>query len=88
MTYVQAMNLLVEELGKAEAKFPGFPEDAIHAASIVGEEAGELLKAALQYTYQNGSKTRMVEEAIQAGAMAIRFLMNIDNMRQIQSRQV
>ena len=88
MTYVEARNLIAAELMRAKDKFPGFPEDPIHAASILGEEAGEVIKAALQYTYQDGVKGDMIKEAVQTGAMAIRFLMNIENMTPIKSRQV
>ena len=73
--------ILVEiqsELDRARAKFPAWPDDKIHAAAILGEEAGELLQAALDYTYTNGEFERMREEAVQCGAMAIRFLLNLD----------
>lgn len=64
------------EIERAERKFPGWPEDKIHASAIVAEEVGELQQAALQYYYENGLKEKMREEAIQTAAMAIRFLKN------------
>lgn len=68
---------LNEEMERAKAKFPWWPEDQIHAAAIVAEEAGELLRAALQCKYENGSIEKVRKEAIQTATMAIRFLENL-----------
>ena len=71
---------IFEELQKAEDKFPGFPVDPVHAAAILAEEAGELVQAALDYYYgREPNKVRMGKEAALVGAMAIRFLLNIDH---------
>ena len=86
MEYRKVLDLIAEELGKAEEKFPGFPEDPIHAAAVVMEEAGELVRASLQETYAYGNN--MQEEAIQTAAMAIRFLLNIEKMKKRPSVQV
>jgi NTP pyrophosphatase (non-canonical NTP hydrolase) len=67
------------ELDRAVTKFPTWPTDPLHAASVVEEEAGELIKSVLEYTYEP-HKTSMEEirsEAIQTAAMAIRFLMSL-----------
>jgi hypothetical protein len=66
------------ELVQAEKKHPGWPADVIHASAILNEEAGELTQAALDYYYSNGAKWRLKEEAIQCGAMALRFLLNLE----------
>jgi len=60
-----------------------FPTDVIHAAAIVAEEAGELLKAANDtYDYDcPAHRENLLEEAVQVGAMAIRFLENIGNLK-------
>jgi len=77
----QIMELVFSELRKAEEKFRGFPIDAIHGAAIVGEEAGELLQAALDWNYgRYGNKACMKREACQAAAMALRFLFNLEYM--------
>jgi NTP pyrophosphatase (non-canonical NTP hydrolase) len=68
---------LNEEMERAKAKFPLWPEDLIHAAAIVAEEAGELLQTTLQYKYENGSIEKVKKEAIQTATMAIRFLENL-----------
>ena len=75
----EAIYLIREELGKAEMKFPRFPVDPIHAASLVAEEAGELVQATLQATYDNISIEKAKKEAIHTGATALRFLINLDN---------
>lgn len=77
MTEQEAVHAILRELAWAETKHPSWPSDMIHAAAIVGEEAGELTQAALQYVYEHGYVESMRKEAIQTGAMAIRFLMNL-----------
>ena len=39
------------ELDRAEMLFPVFPADPVHAAAIIAEEAGELVRACNQVTY-------------------------------------
>lgn len=75
----KAIDLVFNELRDAERKFPGWPEDPVHAAAILAEEAGELQKAALDYYYGRHEGTdEMEKEAAQAGAMAIRFLIGLE----------
>lgn len=69
------------ELHRAEAKFPTFPTDPIHAATVVSEESGELAQAALQLVYEGGTREAMRKEAVQMGAMALRFLLHEPLMR-------
>ena len=83
-----AMGDILNELQRAEKKFPGFPTDPIHAAAIVVEEAGELQRAALQVTYEKGSWPDLFSEAVQVGAMAVRFIINLQNMKERPSEQV
>lgn len=76
-----AFNLVEEELEKAVSKFPHWSSDPIHASCVLGEEYGELQKAVLQMTYEP-HKTSLEEvrmEAIQTAAMAVRFLMSLDD---------
>ena len=76
------LNLVVaDELEQAERVFPSWPVDPIHAAAIVAEEAGELVQAALQFRYQDGSKEAMRREAIHTIAMGIRFLVELEEKR-------
>lgn len=71
------VGLICDELRKARAKFPAWPNtDHVHGAAIVAEESGELIRAALQHRFERGSIMELEKEAIQTGAMAIRFLLN------------
>ena len=71
----EAVGLILDELSKAEKQHPWWPDDYIHASAILNEEAGELTQACLQYRYDDRPRSRMLEEAVQVGAMAVRFIM-------------
>lgn len=73
------LEAIVNEYERAVSKHPDWPKDAIHAAAIVAEESGELVRAALQYNYEQGEMQSIQNEAIQTGAMAVRMLRNIAN---------
>ena len=74
-----------KELRSAKSKHPNWPEHPAAQAGIVCEEAGELMKACLEWKYErNGSevvqdvqKERMKNEAVQTVVTAIRFLENL-----------
>ncbi|MEG0375628.1 MAG: hypothetical protein RR672_08330 [Raoultibacter sp.] len=74
-----AMQLIMNELRDAETDHPTWPEECIHAASIVVEEAGELLRDCA--TFEENGDMRLIAnmqiEAVQTGAMAMRFLTNL-----------
>ena len=70
---------IAEEIERAETKHPDWPADIIHAAAIVGEESGELTRAALQYIYEKGTLEAAKKEAIQTAVTAIRFLSHLHN---------
>lgn len=78
------LKTIINELERAEILYPVWPApghrgDHVWAAGILLEEAGEVLKAALNWQAHNkGSVADMREEAIQTAAMAIRFLSNLD----------
>jgi NTP pyrophosphatase (non-canonical NTP hydrolase) len=88
MRISDAEKMIQHEFEKAEHKFPGFPIDPVHAAAVLQEEAGELVQATLQLTYENGSIDAVKKEAAQVGAMAIRFLVNLENMQCRPSDQI
>lgn len=77
------------ELQAAVAKFPTWPTEAIDAAAVVAEECGELTKAALECTYEHPKSTAddVRKEAIQTAAMAIRFLISMDEYDYVKSEQ-
>lgn len=66
------------ELSKAERKHTFWPKDIIHAVSIMQEESGESIRAAIQSVYENGSLDEVQHELIQTAAMCFRCLKNID----------
>ncbi len=79
MTTLQIMAEISNELERAEKKFPYWPKDSIHASAIINEEAGELIRAALQYHYESGEISELKKEAIQCAAMCVRFLKNFQS---------
>jgi NTP pyrophosphatase (non-canonical NTP hydrolase) len=70
------VDILVEYL-RARQKHPDWPTDPVHAAAVLGEESGELTQAALQFYYDDADKEDMYQEAVQCGAMSLRFLMHM-----------
>lgn len=79
-----AINGILKELADAKAKWAAWPVDPIHAASVLAEEAGELVQAANDFCYSGGSLEQMELEARQVGAMAVRFLEGLEKYRRVQ----
>ena len=67
---------IAAELVRAKRKFPQWPTDPVHAAAIVSEEAGELVRAVNEACYEphKGGFGAAITEAIQLGAVVRRFL--------------
>jgi len=85
---LRVIDLIFTELAKAENKFPGWPEDPVHGAAILAEEAGELMKAALDFYYgRHEGIDQMEKEGAQAGAMAIRFLIGLAEVKVYEMRE-
>ena len=84
-----ALTLIADEVEKATKKFPTWPTDALHAMGVVAEEVGELAKEVLQLTYEpnKSSKYAVRKEAIQAGAMLVRFVMSLDRYLYMPGQQ-
>ena len=80
MTRENAIELLLDELDRAERLHPQWPLSDVDKSAIVAEEAGELIKATLNYYYHNGGRDDMRTEAIHTGAMALRFLINMEEV--------
>jgi len=78
MKFKDAIELVYSELEKAKKKHE-WPIDIVHAAAVVGEEAGELLQAALDQIYDAGNNIENMRiEAAQTAAVAIRFLLHLE----------
>ena len=78
--YGQVWLDVAREIARARRKFPSWPNDPLHAVAVVGEEFGELTRAALQLCYEPNKVTRgdVRAEAVQLAAMAMRFLASFD----------
>ena len=76
----QQDDAIYAELERAIAKFPTWPTDPLHAIAVVNEEVGEAVKAVLQAVYEphKSGPDEVRAEAIQAAAMAIRFVRSLD----------
>ena len=60
-----------EELRKADEQH-GEAADLYEMLAVLGEEYGELQKAALDFDYEGGSRDSILTECIQVGAMALK----------------
>jgi NTP pyrophosphatase (non-canonical NTP hydrolase) len=63
------LHLIYKEVSRARKLHPDWPSDPIHAAAIVSEEAGELVRAC-----NDLDMTSSLDEAVHVAATAIRFL--------------
>lgn len=71
----KCIDLILAEVQRAQQKHPTWPSgDTLHAAAIVSEESGELMRAAVQHRGEGGSLEACDLEAIQTAATCIRFL--------------
>ena len=72
---------ILKEVEMATKKFPFWPNDPIHAAAVIQEEAGELIQATLEtvYEYPKSSHKDVRKEAVEIAAMVIRFLISFDD---------
>lgn len=85
---IDIFEAIEKELELARLHHPNWYADPIHASAVIAEESGELTQAALQFTYEKGNSSDMLNEAIQVAAMAIRFIENFDGYRYIVSPPV
>lgn len=69
-----------KELDSAIRKYPTWPTRGLDAVAVLNEEVGELNKEVLQMTYEphKTDKEKIRNEAIQAAAMSLRFLISLD----------
>ena len=82
----EIIELIRAEVERAMQKHPAWPNDPVHAAAIVSEEAGELTRAANRfYCRDYGTVEEMEKEAVQTGAMAYRFLLNLETYKSGQN---
>lgn len=74
----RTMRRIAEEVVRARGLHPDWPGDVIHGAAIIAEEAGETVKAALDYRYHHGESDEaydhIMTETIQTAATCVRML--------------
>lgn len=71
---------ILDELNKAKIKYPEWPDDIIHQVSIMNEESGESIRAALNHIYHNEDISELKKELIQTAAMCIRCLERLQKL--------
>jgi len=77
MNREQVIEMVFAELKRAEEIHTSWPDDPIHCAAIVAEEAGELIQASIDYHYKTNKGVhlqRIITETIQTTAMGFRLL--------------
>ncbi|WP_140918678.1 Lar family restriction alleviation protein [Limnobaculum xujianqingii] len=72
---------LKAELHRAVEAQSFWPTDAIHASAILNDITGGLTQASLDFHFYAAPRALMRSDAIQVGAMALRFLLNIDSYK-------
>ena len=77
VTMTSIIEEVMDELGRAELKYPVWPEDVIHQVAIMAEESGEAVRAALNHVYHGESVETLRDELVQTAAMALRALKNL-----------
>lgn len=68
------IRIVLAEVNRARKVHPLWPTDPIHAAAIVAEESGELVRASLRVTYEGGTPDEITREAMHTAATCIRLL--------------
>jgi NTP pyrophosphatase (non-canonical NTP hydrolase) len=71
-----AMSAIYREIARATTLHPYWPQDQIHAAAVIAEEAGEVVKAVLDETYEDGPEDAATTEAVHCAATCVRFIMH------------
>ncbi len=75
--------LIAAECDRACNLHPVFPQDKIHQAGIVCEEAGELIQAAIDLQYHKGSIMAIETEVLHTAATALRMLIHLPDASKI-----
>lgn len=69
---------ILREKERAEQLHPDWPTDPVRGTAIMVEEAGEALRAALQFFDEGASIMALRTELIQTAAMCLRGLEHLD----------
>lgn len=86
MAAIWIIDDILAELKRAKKKHPQWPDHIVARAAIVAEEAGELVRASLEFKYERqiDPETQIEEmriEAIHTAATCIRFLEGLKDIK-------
>lgn len=73
---------VIMTLRNAEEKLPNWPDNPFEQICILSEEAGEVVKAALDYHQGTGTLQELKTELMQTAAMCLRTLKNLQKWEQ------
>jgi Zn-finger protein len=74
------LDAVAEEVERAAQMYPWWPVNIVEQAAIAAEESGEVVKSVNNYYWKHGddSVEDIRKEAVQAAAMWVRFIVNLD----------
>jgi hypothetical protein len=72
------LHKIVDELIRAEQKFPNWPDDLVHGVAIVAEESGEAVRGCLRLVYEGDTENAYRVELIRTAAVCVRALVDLD----------
>ena len=76
----QCLAAIAGELESLEEEHPDWPDDPVQAAALVAKKAGKLLAASSDLDREDADdRNRILKEAIQTGAMALRFMLTTNH---------
>ena len=78
-SYLEEITLEIRNiLDKSEFKHPFWPYDIIHGTAVMGEEAGEAIKAAYEVVYENRKIEDLKMELLHTIATSIRMFYSLE----------
>ena len=82
MTTPESLSAILAELDRARLVHSWEGYSTIDAVAVLANEAGEALREAVKIRQGEGDMERLRTEVIQAGAMVLRVLGEMDNKRE------
>jgi len=86
----ELVTLVLNEVERASLKNPEWPTDPVHAVTMLSEEVEELGESIVETFYEphKSNKGDVKRRAVQAAAMAIRFLRNLEGYQYSKGRNI
>ena len=79
-SFDKCLRAIVSEFGHIEEDCPAWPDNVADAARVISDKASKVLSASAALcpgSYED--KNHVLREALQTGALVLRFLLNIDD---------